>query len=74
VDHKSTDILVIGGGPAGSTFGNLAAQRGWQVTLLEKDEHPRFHIGESLLPMTRFYDHKGGCLPPQLPFQTCFGR
>jgi flavin-dependent dehydrogenase len=48
---KSTDVLVIGGGPAGSTFGNLAAQRGWQVTLLEKDEHPRFHIGESLLPM-----------------------
>ena len=46
-----TDVLVIGGGPAGSTFGNLAAQRGWQVVLLEKDEHPRFHIGESLLPM-----------------------
>jgi len=44
-------VLVIGGGPAGSTFGNLAAQRGWQVTLLEKEEHPRFHIGESLLPM-----------------------
>jgi len=46
-----TDVLVIGGGPAGSTFANLAAQRGWTVTLLEKDEHPRFHIGESLLPM-----------------------
>lgn len=46
-----TDVLVIGGGPAGSTFANLAAQRGWRVTLLEKDEHPRFHIGESLLPM-----------------------
>jgi flavin-dependent dehydrogenase len=48
---NTTDVLVIGGGPAGSTFGNLAAQRGWKVTLLEKDEHPRFHIGESLLPM-----------------------
>jgi flavin-dependent dehydrogenase len=46
------DILVIGGGPAGSTFANLAVQRGWNVALLEKDEHPRFHIGESLLPMT----------------------
>lgn len=46
-----TDLLVIGGGPAGSTFSNLAARRGWQVVLLEKDEHPRFHIGESLLPM-----------------------
>lgn len=47
----TTDVLIIGGGPAGSTFGNLAARRGWQVILLEKDEHPRFHIGESLLPM-----------------------
>lgn len=49
--HNTTDVLVIGGGPAGTTFGNLAAKRGWDVTLLEKDEHPRFHIGESLLPM-----------------------
>ncbi|MDJ0905757.1 MAG: NAD(P)/FAD-dependent oxidoreductase [Woeseiaceae bacterium] len=49
---NKTDILIIGGGPAGSTFGNLAAQQGWQVTLFEKDSHPRFHIGESLLPMT----------------------
>lgn len=49
---NTTDILIIGGGPAGSTFGNLAAQQGWQVTLFEKDSHPRFHIGESLLPMT----------------------
>ena len=49
---NTTDVLVIGGGPAGTTFGNLAAQRGWQVTLLEKDRHPRFHIGESLLPMS----------------------
>lgn len=49
--HNMTDVLVIGGGPAGTTFGSLAARRGWDVTLLEKDEHPRFHIGESLLPM-----------------------
>ena len=44
-------MLVIGGGPAGSTFGTFMSQRGRQVTLLEKDHHPRFHIGESLLPM-----------------------
>lgn len=49
--HDTTDVLVIGGGPAGTTFGSLAAQRGWDVILLEKGEHPRFHVGESLLPM-----------------------
>jgi len=46
-----TDVLVIGGGPAGTTFATLMAQRGWDVTLLEMGQHPRFHIGESLLPM-----------------------
>ncbi len=44
------DVLVIGGGPAGSTAAALLAQRGFHVTLLEKAHHPRFHIGESLLP------------------------
>jgi len=44
------DVLVIGGGPAGSTISALLAQRGRDVVLLEKSRHPRFHIGESLLP------------------------
>lgn len=44
------DVLVIGGGPAGSTIATLLARQGRQVVLLEKDHHPRFHIGESLLP------------------------
>ncbi len=44
------DVLVIGGGPAGSTIAALLAERGHRVTLLEKEHHPRFHIGESLLP------------------------
>jgi flavin-dependent dehydrogenase len=44
------DVLVIGGGPAGSTAAALLAERGHSVTLLEKAHHPRFHIGESLLP------------------------
>jgi len=44
------DVLVIGGGPGGSTVSTLLARRGWRVTMLEKTSHPRFHIGESLLP------------------------
>jgi flavin-dependent dehydrogenase len=45
------DVLVVGGGPAGATISALLAKRGHSVVLIEKDQHPRFHIGESLLPM-----------------------
>jgi flavin-dependent dehydrogenase len=44
------DILIIGGGPAGSTAAILLAEKGYRVVVLEKARHPRFHIGESLLP------------------------
>src|SRR5271169_5987710 len=44
------DVVVIGGGPAGATIAALLAERGEHVVLVEKDRHPRFHIGESLLP------------------------
>lgn len=47
---EQVDVAVIGGGPAGSTCAALLSEQGWSVALLEKDEHPRFHIGESLLP------------------------
>jgi flavin-dependent dehydrogenase len=42
--------MVIGGGPAGSTISTLLSDMGWDVVLIDKDRHPRFHIGESLLP------------------------
>src|SRR5947209_7233158 len=45
------EVLVIGGGPAGSTLAALLASGGRDVVVLEKDRHPRFHIGESLLPL-----------------------
>src|SRR5258708_13563604 len=45
------EVVVIGGGPGGSTIAALLAQRGYDVVLIEKARHPRFHIGESLLPL-----------------------
>src|SRR5256884_7199611 len=46
------DVVVIGGGPAGSTVSALIAQQGYRVQLFEREHFPRFHIGESLIPET----------------------
>jgi flavin-dependent dehydrogenase len=48
----SADVIVIGGGPAGSTTSTLIAQHGYKVKLYERESFPRFHIGESLIPET----------------------
>jgi flavin-dependent dehydrogenase len=47
-----TDVVVIGGGPAGATVSTIIAQQGHQVQLFERERFPRFHIGESLIPET----------------------
>ena len=44
------DAVVVGGGPAGSTCAHQLAVRGCSVLLLEKERHPRFRVGESLMP------------------------
>lgn len=59
----SPHVIVIGGGPAGTTAATLIAQRGWRVTLLERDHFPRYHIGESLIPETYHVLQRLGMLP-----------
>ena len=46
------DVIIAGGGPAGTTAGTLLSQYGHKVLIIERDTHPRFHIGESMLPMS----------------------
>jgi flavin-dependent dehydrogenase len=46
----NSDVVIVGAGPGGATAGAVLAKHGVKVRLLDKDEFPRFHIGESLLP------------------------
>jgi flavin-dependent dehydrogenase len=57
------DVVVIGGGPAGSTVSTLLAQQGCRVQLFERERFPRFHIGESLIPETYSVLKRLGMLP-----------
>ena len=43
-------VIVVGGGPAGATVSTLIAQKGYRVTLFERETFPRYHIGESMIP------------------------
>jgi flavin-dependent dehydrogenase len=58
--RSSTQVLVVGGGPGGTTTGTLLARQGFKVMLLEREVRPRYHIGESLLPSClRIFDLMG---------------
>src|SRR3712207_7255210 len=59
----SYDVVVIGGGPAGSTVATLVAQAGHKVLVVERAKFPRFHIGESLMPETYWVFRRLGMLP-----------
>ena len=48
------DVIVVGGGPAGSTTSALLAEQGHRVLILEKERFPRYHVGESLMPYCYF--------------------
>jgi flavin-dependent dehydrogenase len=61
--YVQTDVVVIGGGPAGSTVSTLLAQQGVKVTLFEREIFPRFHIGESLIPETYWVLQRLNMLP-----------
>jgi flavin-dependent dehydrogenase len=59
---SNLDVIVIGGGPAGSTVSTLIAQKGYKVRLFEREVFPRFHIGESLIPETYWVFERLGML------------
>jgi flavin-dependent dehydrogenase len=48
--RRATDVVVVGGGPAGSVCAARLARSGLGAIVLEKTSFPRFHLGESLLP------------------------
>jgi len=56
------DVIIIGGGPAGSTSAALLAEKGRSVLVLEKEKFPRYHIGESLMPFCWFTLNRLGVL------------
>ena len=61
-EPQSCDVIVVGGGPSGSTAAALLAEKGHKVILLEKERFPRYHVGESLMPFCYFTLERLGVL------------
>jgi flavin-dependent dehydrogenase len=59
---ESTDVLIVGAGPAGSVAAGFLRQQGRRVLVLEREQFPRFSIGESLLPQSMEYIEAAGML------------
>src|SRR5471032_25987 len=59
---EAVEILIVGAGPAGSVAAALLRQQGRQVLVLEREQFPRFSIGESLLPQSMEYLQQAGML------------
>ena len=59
---ESTDVLIVGAGPAGSVAAGFLRQQGRRVLVLERELFPRFSIGESLLPQSMEYIQAAGML------------
>jgi flavin-dependent dehydrogenase len=61
--EKNYDVVIIGGGPAGSTVASILAGKGKKTLVVERTKFPRFHIGESLMPETYWTFKRIGMLP-----------
>jgi flavin-dependent dehydrogenase len=61
INGQAFDVVVIGGGPAGSTAATLLTQAGLRVAVFEREHFPRFHVGESLLPANLPIFDRLGC-------------
>ncbi|MBF6023357.1 NAD(P)/FAD-dependent oxidoreductase [Lysobacter niastensis] len=59
---ERTQVLIVGAGPAGSVAAAMLRQQGREVLILEREQFPRFSIGESLLPQSMEYIEAAGLL------------
>ena len=70
--NSSWDVLVIGGGPAGTSAAAMLAEHGHRVLVLEREKFPRYHIGESLIPFTYQPLERLGLIP--MMKRSCFQK